>query len=79
MDNTKSEPQCKLRTLGDADMSVEGHRSGAGTTVREAVPVWGTLHFPLNFAVNPKLLSIIQSILSHLPGDCDSGGLWGLG
>lgn len=27
-------------------------------TVREAVPVWGTLHFPRNFAVNLKLLSL---------------------
>ena len=69
MYNTKSEPQCKLWTLGDYDASVQVHQRNKCTTLmgdvanREAGHMWGQgvhekcLYLPLNFAVNLKVLS----------------------
>lgn len=57
MDNTNSEPQRKLWTRGDDDMSVgRSIDRNKYTTLVGGVDSEGTVYLPLNFAVNLKPL-----------------------
>lgn len=57
MDNTNSEPQRKLWTRGDDDMSVgRSIDRNKYTTLVGGIDSEGTVYLPLNFAVNLKPL-----------------------